>query len=407
MTGNGTSGSKVTDVAIIGAGPYGLSLAAHLRSLGRETRVFGDPMKLWRKHMPKGMHLKSEGFASSLYDPGATFTLAHFCAENSIAYADIGLPVALDTFSRYGMAFQSRFVPDVENRIVTGLHRHPDGFEIDFADGEVVVARRVVVAVGVAHFAYMPPELDGFPADLVSHSSHHHELDKFAGLEVAVICAGASAIDIAALLHAAGANTSLVARVRQLAFQNPPDPPDKPRSLKQRVRWPITGIGHGWKSYLCAEMPLVFRHLPESTRLNIVRTHLGPAPCWFTKDEVVGKVAMHLGTSIEKVEPDGNRVRLHLRGSDGTMEELVVDHVIAGTGYRPDLRRLAFIQDDLRESIALVGQTPSLSSNFESSVPGLYFVGPISANTFGPLSRFAYGAGFASQRVVGGIATTH
>ena len=256
MTGNGTSGSKVTDIAIIGAGPYGLSLAAHLRSLGRETRVFGDPMKLWRKHMPKGMHLKSEGFASSLYDPGATYTLAHFCAENAIAYADIGLPVALDTFSRYGMAFQSRFVPDVENRIVTGLRRHTDGFEIDFADGEVVVARRVVIAVGVVHFAYMPAELDGLPADLASHSSHHHELDKFAGLEVAVIGAGASAIDIAALLHAAGANTSLVARV--------PNWHSKVRLIRwtaafieaRRMRWPITGIGHGWKSYLCAEMPL-------------------------------------------------------------------------------------------------------------------------------------------------------
>ena len=151
----------------------------------------------------------------------------------------------------------------------------------------------------------------------------------------------------------------------------------------------------------------LFRHLPEATRLNFVRTHLGPAPCWFTKDEVVGKVAMHLGRSIEKVVPDGDRVRLYLRRSDGTGEELLVHHVIAGTGYRADLRRLAFIQDDLQKSIALVGQTPSLSSNFKSSVPGLYFVGPISANTFGPLSRFAYGAGFASQRVTGRIATAH
>ena len=407
MTSGANSMTKAADVAIIGAGPYGLSLAAHLRSRGREPRVFGDPMKLWRTQMPKGMRLKSEGFASSLYDPGATFTLAHFCAENDIAYADVGLPVALDTFSRYGMAFQKRFVPDVENRTVTGLRRGSDGFELSFSDGEVVSAHRVVVAVGVAHFAYLPPVLEGFSPDLVSHSSDHHALDEFAGRDVAVIGAGASALDIAALLHAAGANTALVARVPSLAFHTPPLPPGQQRPLTSRMRWPISGIGSGWKSFLYAGVPQAFRHLPASARVRIVRNHLGPAPCWFTKQEVVGKVAMHLGTSLEKVEAEGNRVRLYLRGNDGTASELVVDHVIAGTGYRPDLRRLAFIPEDLHKCIERVATTPSLSASFESSIPGLYFVGPISANTFGPLCRFAFGAGFAAERVAGALETTH
>jgi cation diffusion facilitator CzcD-associated flavoprotein CzcO len=408
MTGGANSMTKATDVAIIGAGPYGLSLAAHLRSRGREPRVFGDPMKLWRTQMPKGMRLKSEGFASSLYDPGATFTLAHFCADNSIPYADVGLPVALDTFARYGMAFQARFVPDAENRTVTGLRRAPNGFELSFADGEVLAARRVVVAVGVAHFAYLPPVLRGFSPDLVSHTSDHHALDKFSGRDVAVIGAGASALDVAALVHAAGANTALVARAPGLAFHNPPLPQGQRRPLTSRMRWPTSGIGSGWKSYLYAEVPQAFRHLPAAARVRIVRNHLGPAPCWFTKQEVVGKVTMCLSTSLEKVEAEGDRVRLYLRGSDGATSELVVDHVIAGTGYRPDLQRIAFIPDDLRESISKVSATPSLSGSFESSIPGLYFVGPISANTFGPLCRFAFGAGFAAERVTGSLkATTH
>jgi len=390
----------MVDIAIIGAGPYGLSLAAHLRARRYEVRVFGDAMSLWRTRMPKGMRLKSEGFASNLYDPDGTFTLECYCAENNIPYADVGLPVTLEAFTRYGLAFQSRFVPNVENRVVTELHRHDRGFALHFKDGGVVGARRVIVAIGVSDFAYLPSVLTGFPSALVSHSSGHHALDKFAARDVAVVGAGASAVDVASLLRAVGANPVLIARAPRLAFHHPPGDPDGKRPLMQRLRWPLTGIGNGWKSYLCATMPLAFRRLPVPIRLQLVRTHLGPAPGWFTKNEVVGKVAMRLGRSLEQVEQESGRVRLHLRDSDRLKEELLVDHVIAATGYRANLRRLLFIPESLRKDIALAGDAPALSENCESSIAGLYFVGPISANTFGPLSRFAFGAGFAAHRLL-------
>jgi thioredoxin reductase len=390
----------VEDIAIIGAGPYGLSLAAHLRARGYGVRIFGDTMSMWRTRMPKGMRLKSEGFASNLYDPEGAFTLGRYCSENNIPYSDVDLPVPLEAFTHYGMAFQSRFVPDVENRIVIELRRRELGFDLHFEDDEVASARRVIIAVGVGHFAHLPPALEGFPSALVSHSSHHHELDQFAGQTVAVIGAGASAVDIAALLHAAGANGVLVARVSQLAFQDPPHTPCKRRPLMQRLRWPRSGIGLGWKSYLYVKAPLVFRCLPEAIRLRVVSTHLGPAPCWFTKDEVVGKVPMRLGRSLEKAEEECGRVRLHLRDLDGAKEELLVDHVIAATGYHADLCRLPFIPEGLRKDIALAGDAPALSANFESSLAGLYFVGPISANVFGPVARFAFGAGLAVQQVL-------
>src|SRR5579871_3255959 len=86
---------KPCDVAIIGAGPYGLSIAAHLRASGVDFRIFGDPMSFWTQHMPTGMKLKSEGFASSLYDPASAFTFVVYCKEKSIPYKDIALPVPL------------------------------------------------------------------------------------------------------------------------------------------------------------------------------------------------------------------------------------------------------------------------------------------------------------------------
>src|SRR5712671_3991320 len=133
------------NVAIIGAGPYGLSIAAHLRSRGIEFRIFGRPMDTWLTRMPKGMRLKSEGFASSLYEPDSQFTLGSYCQSEGIPYADLGLPVSLETFTSYGLAFQRRFVPQLENKIVVSLSPSSGGFQLRLADGEVCSARRVIV----------------------------------------------------------------------------------------------------------------------------------------------------------------------------------------------------------------------------------------------------------------------
>src|SRR5262245_16860312 len=137
------------DVAIVGAGPYGLSIAAHLKSRGVDFRIFGRPMDTWLKHMPKGMRLKSEGFASCLYDPDSTFALQDYCREKKIPYADLGSPVPLEVFSSYGLEFQRRFVPELEDKVVVLLEKITGGFQIQLEDGEIVKARRVVLAIGL------------------------------------------------------------------------------------------------------------------------------------------------------------------------------------------------------------------------------------------------------------------
>src|SRR5579863_2253012 len=160
----------MTEIAIVGAGPYGLSIAAHLRRCGIPFRIFGRPMDSWVSHMPKGMMLKSDGFASNIYDPDEQFTLKQFCAERGIQYADSGVPVHLETFSAYGLAFKERMLPELENKLVVALERSPDGFRLRLEDGESVTVRRVVLAVGITHFEYVPETLASLPPQFVSHS---------------------------------------------------------------------------------------------------------------------------------------------------------------------------------------------------------------------------------------------
>jgi len=391
------SPSNIVDVAIIGAGPYGLSIAAHLSARGIRFRIFGRSMQAWIEQMPKGMRLKSDGFASSLSDPDSAFTLAHYCQERGIPYADSGLPVQIEVFSSYGLEFQRRFVPKLENKTVMSVRRSSQGFQVELEDGEVVEARRVVVAAGIYHFKHVPEVFAALPRDLVSHSSEHSGLDTFKGKRVAVVGAGASALDLAALLHQAGATVQLIARKPSIRFHDPPS--SVPRSLRQRIRAPKTGLGPGWKVFWCVNAPLAFRHMPEQFRIDTVRRILSPAPGWFIKQDVVGKVPFNLGVSIVQAESKNGRVSLELDDRDGVRSTLSVDQVVAATGYKVDLQRLVFLDQELVAGIRTIDRAPVLSSNFEASVPGLYFVGAAAANTFGPLMCFVFGTRFAARRL--------
>jgi cation diffusion facilitator CzcD-associated flavoprotein CzcO len=322
--------------------------------------------------------------------------LEDYCTDQGIPYADLGLPVTLETFSSYGLEFQKRFVPDLEDKLVVSLDRLSKGFKMTLDDGEVLTARRLVMAVGLSHFAHVPPILSTLSGEYVSHSSACSIPDQFKGREVSVVGAGVSALDLAALLHQAGAVVQLVARKHLIRFH---DRDEIPRPLLDRIRFPTTGLGPGWNSVFYSSAPLVFCLLPEHYRLDSVRRRFGPAAGWFTKDEVVGKVPFNLGVTITQAKGQNSRVSLQLTDGAGDQRSLAADHVIAATGYKVDLRRLTFLAPKVQAGIRSVDQTPVLSSNFESSLPGLYFVGASAANTFGPLLRFAFGARFTARRI--------
>jgi thioredoxin reductase len=390
------------DTVIVGAGPYGLSVAAHLRHRGIPFRIFGRPMDSWLQHMPKGMMLKSDGFASDIYDPEQTFTLRQFCADNAIKYADTGVPVQLETFGAYGLAFRDRMVPELEDKLVANVDRSPSGFVVRLEDGETIQARRVVLAIGITHFEYVPENLAQLPPEFLSHSARHREVEPFRGRSVIVIGGGASALDLAGLLQEAGAQVQLVTRRKELKFHS--QPTGKPRSWWQQIRHPQSGLGPGMRSRFFADAPAAFYYLPEGIRLEIVRKTLGPSGGWFIRDKVIGKVPLHLSCTPQGADVENGKVRLSIQAADGSKREVVAEHIIAATGYRVDLERLKFVSPEIRSKIKTVGGAPVLSTGFESSVPGLYFAGVAAANSFGPVMRFAFGAGFAARTITRALA---
>jgi FAD-dependent urate hydroxylase len=394
--------SDTVDVAVIGAGPYGLSLAAYLRAAGVDYRHFGIPMRLWRSAMPQGMLLKSEGFASNISDPGGTYTLEAFCKATSRPYASSGLPIPLDTFVSYGQWFQSGLDLAVEEVLVTGITQRDGGFELNLGGVERVLARKVVVATGVEHFAYVPESLSALPSDLCTHSSAHSDLAAFRGQEVIVVGAGASALESAALLHENGVAVQLLVRKGEVRWGRPSLPMDRP--LLQRLRKPTAGLGYGWPGWFYSYQPDLFRQVPQ--RIRASRSAIAPAGGWWLRDRVEGQFPVMVGHAVTWAKPQDGRVRLGVTTPGGAGRELEADHVIAATGYRIDLTRMAFLPEEIRSRLRTVvgSRSPAVGRDYQSSVPGLYFVGAAVAPTFGPLMRHVLGTWHASPVVARHVA---
>jgi lysine/ornithine N-monooxygenase len=391
------SNPEACEVAVVGAGPYGLSLAAHLQANEISFRIFGNPMSAWQTRMPAGMYLKSEGCASNLSDPSSSFTLDRYCRDNGLPYGHYALPVPLNTFIRYGLAFQRRLVPNVEEAWVMAIERRDAGFQLRLGTSEVVWARRVVVAVGLTYFEHLPMIVRGLPPEYVSHSSHHADLSVFRSQDVTVLGGGQSALETAALLSESGADTRVLVRRPAVAWN--PMPSAGRRSLRQRIRRPMSGLGPGLRTFFYAEMPMVFHRLPQETRVQAVRSALGPAGAWWLRQRLEDRVPIMGGRVVSHAQLIGDRVRLRVEKADRVESEFLTDHVIAATGYRVNLESVPFLDASLLTQVRRVRNGPALSATFESSVTGLHFVGEAAAETFGPVMRFVYGTGFTSRRL--------
>jgi predicted ATP-grasp superfamily ATP-dependent carboligase len=384
------------DAVIIGAGPYGLSIAAHYGVGGIDHRIFGTTMSTWRDHMPKGMTLRSENAASNLSDPRGELTLADYCADHAPDIQGNATPVPLSVFNDYASWFVEQAGVKVENEMVRRLSRRDGGFTLELENGEVVRSRRVVMATGVSHFAYVPQPYSELPAELCSHTSRFDRLDGFAGKDVTIIGVGQSARETAALLNEHGATVRCLAQTSWIRWDGPPIAPD--RSLIERLRLPEAGMGAGWEPWLFEHLPREFRLLPAEERVRLSTQRFGPTGGWWLRPRVEGVVPLLLGRVVRSLHPEADGVRIEVDGPDGH-ETYRSDHIIAATGYRVDLRRLTFMDAALRDELRMSGPSPVLGRGFESSVPRLHFVGMAAAASYGPMNRFVLGTRFASTNV--------
>jgi cation diffusion facilitator CzcD-associated flavoprotein CzcO len=366
-----------------------LAAAAHLRHANVETTVFGKVMDFWERHMPEGMFLRSSPRASNIADPERACTLLRYEREQGVGLTN---PLSLQEFRQYAQWFQRRLVPEVDARAVTRVEHEDGGFRLILDDDAAVNARRVAVAAGIAPFAWRPPQFDGLPANLVSHSLDERDLSRFSGSRVLVLGAGQSALESAALLHESGADVELVMRAPKMILI--PDPQPARGLIKRQVRramYPPTEVGPPGLSWIAA-MPDAFRPLPRRVQVEIDRRATWPMGAAWLRPRL-RDVRMTTRRSIVSATASGNRV--HLKLDDGGTRE--IDHVLLGTGYRVEISRYPFLPPELLQSVRTVAGYPKLTSGLESSVPGLHFLGAPAAASFGPVMRFVAGTPYAAQ----------
>jgi thioredoxin reductase len=381
-----------TDVAIIGAGPYGLSLAAHLRARGVKYRIFGEAMRFWL-NMPVGVNLKSLAFATSIPVPKSGYSFPNWCRQHGLEDFE---PCTMQSFSAYGLEIQKRFVPDVEEVLATNVSLRADGFEVDLSSGERLRSRKVVVCTGLSGLAQIPDVLRKLGPDRMRHTFDISDYGVFRNKTVAVIGAGASAIEAGALVCEAGGCSEVFVRGQEAVFHGRTP---RVRPLWQRIKNPMTVLGAGRDNWVLQQLPLSVHMLPRERRTRFVKRYLGPASPWWIRDRVLGKVPIHVLHEVVEVAKAGQRVQLKMRDGEGSLRTVEVDFVIAGTGYNVNLSRLKFLDPEISDRIHRIEGAPTLNINFESSVPGLHFTGPLSFMCFGPLFRFVTGAKVTSRRL--------
>jgi FAD-dependent urate hydroxylase len=379
------------EAAVIGAGPYGLAVTAHLAAAGIGVRSFGKSMSFWREHMPDGMRMRSPWIATHIADPDRHLSLDAYAAECGFRPLE---QMALSEFVQYGDWFQRRAVPALDPRKVRRLDRSGRGFRLLLEDGHALEARRVVLAMGLAKQEFVPSQFAGLPSERVTHTAHHSRLDKWRGKRVAVVGRGQSACESAALLRAAGSEVDLICRgpVHWIGVAPGNETARGWRWHARELLQAPSAVGPFPWSWL-NEWPGLHRHFPAGLRTRIsARSLRAAATRWLIPGFNGTNVLTTCG--IRQVRCRGEEVTVEL--DDGVHS---YDHVLLGTGYRIDVAKLGILADDLLDAIVCREGSPVLAAGFESSVQGLHFVGVSAVTSYGPLLRFIAGTCFAARAV--------
>jgi hypothetical protein len=337
--------------------------------------------------MPAGMLLRSAWSASHIADPNASLTLDAYKIRSG---NHLAAPITLERFIDYGMWYQRAAVPDVDPRKVASIESRQGKFRIALEDGDTLIASRVIVASGISAFAARPAAFDQIAPALATHTSEAQDLSRLANKRVVVIGGGQSALESAALLNELGCEVEILIRragVHWLGWK------DRLGSLGPvaRLVYASTDVGPAGVSRVVAA-PDLLRKLPRNVqnRLRILSTR--PAGARWLRERLRG-IPVSTRTTVASAVPVSGNLRLTL--SDSSTR--IVDHVLLGTGYRVNIARYPFLSASILRELRMVDGFPLLGPAFESSVPGLHFLGAPAAWSFGPLMYFISGTKYAAS----------
>ena len=379
---------------MVGAGPYGLSMAAHLAPRAR-VRTFGAPMHTWRALMPPEMLMRShwdETRLSSPQDDGGLEDWSQATGEPRVE------PTPLQTFLRYADWFRERFVPESDPSDVAQVERDGDGFRVVTAAGNEARAQRLVAAVGVMPFPRLLPELDRLDDERVVHAVDPTGFERVEGRRVVVMGGGQNGLESAALAADLGAESVEVVVRSQVRWFTPREHWQQRSALRERlykIAYPTVGFGPPPINRVVLH-PDAFAALPVSVRDRLRARLLRPGGSPWVRGQIEGRVRVTEGRSLARASASADGIELVL--DDGSRRN--ADLVVVCVGYRFDLDRLEWLAPELRAGIRTDDGWPVLDRAFRTTDKALQMVGFAAERRFGPLTRFVSGCTFTAARAV-------
>ena len=366
--------AEQTDLLIIGAGPFGLSLAAYCAQQGIGYTLVGKSMEFWQTHMPRGMYLRSA--CDWHLDPANVATIDRFLVLQGRTPSDVE-PLSLQFYLTYTRWFQEqqRIVPlPVYVEQLDHVDGEPHRYRAMLEDGRVLRTRHVAIAVGFKYFKHLPPDLLRIlPAGRFSHTCDLVTFDALAGKRCLIVGGRQSAFEWAALLHEAGA-----AEVH-LSYRHP-----SPAFAASDWSWvaPIVDA--------IAHHPAWFRELPEHEQGAVVQRlwaegRLKVEP-WLAARVQQPGISLWPCTQLAAcdVQPGGEIV-VHLDSG----ERLVIDHILLATGYKVNVGEIPFLANgNIAGKLVTRNGFPVLDTHFQTNLPGLFITSMAANQDFGPFFAF-------------------